>query len=155
MCTCKPLPGMRTGCLSILAKRCVRTPLKTVEDTTDVSVFQEVLGGLCKKLPIALVLTVACTHVVFNQRHILEEIVKNKKNSKEEAVGALGSACEDYSCCQCARAANQVVKLLQCYLAAYRALEQTQISQSTPKFSRTGCSSMQNYWSGCAPTCDL
>ena len=78
MCTCKPFPGMRTGCLSILAKRYVRTPLNTVEDTTDVSVFQEVLGGLCKKLPIALVLTVACTHVVFNQRHILEEMVEKR-----------------------------------------------------------------------------
>ena len=74
-CTCKPLPGMRTKCLSILAKRYVRTPLNTIPDTTDVSVFQEVLGDLCKKLPIAAVLTNAYIHVVFNQRHILEAMV--------------------------------------------------------------------------------
>ena len=28
-CKCEPSPGMRTGCLSILAKRYVRTPLNT------------------------------------------------------------------------------------------------------------------------------
>ena len=61
-----------------LAKRYVRTPLNTVEDTTDVSVFQEVLGDLCKKLPIAAIPTIAHTHVVFNQRHILEAMVQKK-----------------------------------------------------------------------------
>ena len=78
MCTCKPFPGMRTKCLSILTKRYVHTPLNTIPDTTDVSVFQEVLGDLCKKLPIAAVLTLAYIHVVFNQRHLLEAMVQKK-----------------------------------------------------------------------------
>ena len=73
---------MRKECLSILAKRYVRTPLNTAEDKTDVSVFQEVLGDLCKKLPIAAVLTTAYIHVVFNQRHILEAIVREKSFCK-------------------------------------------------------------------------
>ena len=77
-CTCEPSPGMRTGCLSMLAKRYVCTPLNTVKDTTDVSAFQEVLGDLCKKLPIAAVLTIAFIHVVFNQRHLLEAMVEKK-----------------------------------------------------------------------------
>ena len=79
----------------------------------------------------------------------------DKSLSKEEAVGALGSACEMYSCCQGEREANQVVKLLQCYLAACRASERTHINRSTPKSRRTRYLSMQNYWSGCASTCDL
>ena len=61
-----------------MAKRYVGTLLNTVEDTTDVNVFQEVLGDFCKKLPIAPVLTIAYIHVVFNQRHILEEMVEKK-----------------------------------------------------------------------------
>ena len=79
MCTRKPFPGMRTKCLSILAERCVRTPLNTISDTTDVSVFQEVLGDLCRELPIAAVLTNAHIHVVSNQRHILEGMVQRKE----------------------------------------------------------------------------
>ena len=78
MCTCKPFPGMRTECLSILAEEYVRNPLNTISDTTDVSVFQEVLGDLCKKLPLAAILTNAFIHVVFNQRHILEAMVQKK-----------------------------------------------------------------------------
>lgn len=83
-CTCEPLPGMRTECLSMLAKRYVCTPLNTVKDTTDVSAFQEVLGDLCKKLPIAAVLTIAFIHVVFNQRHLLEAMVEEKVFAKKK-----------------------------------------------------------------------
>ena len=81
-CTCKPFPGMRTKCLSIWATRYVHTPLNTIPDTTDVSVFQEALGDHCKKLPIAAVLTNACIHVVFNQRHIPRSNGSKKSSSK-------------------------------------------------------------------------
>ena len=72
-------------------------------------------------------------------------------------MGALGSACEGYSCCQGARAAKQVVKLLQCYLAACRASERTQISQSIQTSYRARCHSMQNIGQDALPhaICEL
>ena len=69
---------MHRRCLSELAKRFLTTPLNTVADTTDVSAFQELMEDRCKKLPIAVILTYAFIHVVFNQRHILEAMIKNK-----------------------------------------------------------------------------
>ena len=77
-CTCKAPPGMQRKCLSELAKRYVSTPLNTTADTTDVSVFQELMEDRCKKLSIAVILTYAFIHVVFNQRHILEAMIENK-----------------------------------------------------------------------------
>ena len=69
---------MREKYLAILAKRYVRTPLNTVPDTSDVSVFQEILGDWSKQLPITAILTIAYIHVVFNQRHLLESMVQKK-----------------------------------------------------------------------------
>ena len=70
-------------------------------------------------------------------------------------MGALGSPCEGHSLCQGARAANQVVKLLQQHLETCRATERTQKSWCAEKSHRTRCASMQNYWSGCASTCNM
>ena len=84
MCTCKPFPGIRRTRLSLLTKRYLHTALNTVEDTTDVSAFQEVMGNVCKKLPIAAILTISHIHVVFNQRHILEAMQKEKVIQKKK-----------------------------------------------------------------------
>ena len=69
---------MRTKPLSELAQRYLKTPLSTVADTTDVSVFQELMKSHLKELPIAVVLVYSLIHVVFNQRYILQEMITKK-----------------------------------------------------------------------------
>ena len=67
---------MNTKPLSELAQRFLTTPLNTVQDTTDFSAFQELMSARCKELPIAVILLYSFIHVMFNQRHLLEEMIK-------------------------------------------------------------------------------
>jgi len=55
-CGCKAPPGLKKKPLQELAKRFLATPLSTVEDTTDVSVFQELMQDRCKTLPTRVIL---------------------------------------------------------------------------------------------------
>ena len=67
---------MLTKPLSELAQRFLTTSLRTVQDTTDVSAFQEYMTARCKDLPIAVILLYSFIHVMFNQRHLLVKMVK-------------------------------------------------------------------------------
>ena len=58
-CTCKAPPGMRKKPLGQLATYFSRTPLSTMQDTTDVSAFQDVMRDRCKELPTKIVLAYA------------------------------------------------------------------------------------------------
>ena len=67
---------MTTQPLSELAQRFTTTSLRTVQDTTDISAFQEYMTARCKDLPIAVILLYSFIHVMFNQRHLLVKMVK-------------------------------------------------------------------------------
>ena len=77
-CQCKPPPGMSKKPLAALAKRFMGSPLSTVQDTTDVSAFQTLMRDRCKSMPTSAVLGYCYIHVVFNQRHLLEAMIKEK-----------------------------------------------------------------------------
>ena len=77
-CACRAPPGMRGAALTALAKRFVRTPLSTWQDTTDVSGFHNVLRDRCRNMPTSAVLCYCFVHVVFNQQYLLEAMVKEK-----------------------------------------------------------------------------
>ena len=64
--------------LKHLAKRFLTTSLNTVQDTTDVSVWQTLMRDRCKTLPTKVILGYAYIHVVFNQQHLLKAMVKEK-----------------------------------------------------------------------------
>ena len=67
---------MRMKPLAELAKRYLLTPLNTVRDTTDVSVFQELMQDRCKVLPTRIILCYSYIHTVFNQWHLLEAMIE-------------------------------------------------------------------------------
>ena len=69
---------MKKKPLAALAKRFLSTPLTTVQDTTDVSASQELLQERCKNLPTSVILGYGYIHTMFNQRHLLEAMVKEK-----------------------------------------------------------------------------
>lgn len=50
-CMCKALPGRDKKPLAALAKGFERAPLSTVQDTTDVNAFKDVMRGRCKSVP--------------------------------------------------------------------------------------------------------
>ena len=77
-CTCKPPKGMKKNELTSLAKRFVQTALSTVQDTTDVSVWQTHMQHAAEKLPLRVLLAYAHTHVVFNQGPLLKAFVHQK-----------------------------------------------------------------------------
>jgi len=69
---------MRAKPLSQLATRFLATDLNTVGDTTDVSVFRDIMQKKCQKLPTRAILGYSLIHVVFNQRHLLQSMVDKK-----------------------------------------------------------------------------
>ncbi len=77
-CTCKAPPGMRVKPVNALAKRFLYTPLNTVQDTTDVSAWQDLMRDRCKALPTSAILGYSYIHVVFNQQCLLKAMVKEK-----------------------------------------------------------------------------
>ena len=77
-CTCKPPAGLQKPPLDALAARYRTTPLKTVRDTTDVSIFQRLMQQRCESLPIWVVLLYSFVHVMFNQEQLLKAMVDEK-----------------------------------------------------------------------------
>ena len=74
-CSCKPLKGMKKMQLTALTKRYAITPLRTVLDTTDVSVWQQRMQHATEQLPLRVLLAYAHTHVVFNQEPLLKAFI--------------------------------------------------------------------------------
>ena len=86
-CRCKVLPGLKKKPLQELAKRFLASPLNTAGDTTDVSVFKELMQDRCKTLSTRVILCYCHIHIVFNQRHLLEAMInKNVFLSKKPWV---------------------------------------------------------------------
>ena len=86
-CRCKVLPGLKKKPLQELAKRFLASPLNTAGDTTDVSVFKELMQDRCKTLSTRVILCYSHIHIVFNQRHLLEAMInKNVFLSKKPWV---------------------------------------------------------------------
>ena len=64
--------------LTALTKRYAITPLHTVRDTTDVSVWQQHMQHATEQLPLRVLLAYAHTHVVFNQEPWLKAFIDRK-----------------------------------------------------------------------------
>ena len=77
-CSCKPPPGMQKSHLTALCRRFAKTMLSSVQDTTDVSTFQTLMGKRCETIPLRVLLAYAHTHVVFNQDHLLRSFIEKK-----------------------------------------------------------------------------
>lgn len=72
---CRPPPGMHKCHVTALQKRFMTTELSTVQNTADVSVFQDIMQEKCAKLGTRPVLGYALIHVFFNQEHLLKDFV--------------------------------------------------------------------------------
>ena len=77
-CTCKPPSGLLQRPLNQLAVHYKSTPLSTVDDTTDVNKFRELMHERCRSLPLWVVLLYAYVHVVFNQESLLKAMLREK-----------------------------------------------------------------------------
>ena len=64
--------------LTALAKRFAETALCSVQDTTDVSAWQQQMQHATEQLPLQVLLAYAHTHVVFNQEPLLKAFIDRK-----------------------------------------------------------------------------
>ena len=77
-CTCHAPKKIRKSHVTELAKWFAKTDLWSIQDTTDVSVFQTLMQPYCANLPLKVITLYAHTHVVFNQEHLLARFIEQK-----------------------------------------------------------------------------
>ena len=135
-CTCKPPAGLQKPPLDALAARYRTTPLKTVRDTTDVSIFQRLMQQRCESLPIWVVLLYSFVHVMFNQEQVLKAMVDEKAFLfKPPWVNWTRLKAIIRKAKKTTR--NPIVQLLQSYIEMYRSTDWLQAACQARRCYRT------------------